>query len=51
MDLGNKLQAADVIIGALSLIVTLLGTYLAWYAASGMHPLVLSCCDSLMIAH
>jgi hypothetical protein len=51
MDLGDSLQAADVIIGALSLIVTLLGTYLAWYAASGMPPLTPLCCDSLMITH
>jgi hypothetical protein len=51
MDLGNSLQTADVVIGTLSLIITVLGTYLAWYAASGMHPLVLLCCDSLMITH
>jgi hypothetical protein len=51
MDLGDSLQAADVIIGALSLIITLLGTYLAWYAASGMPPLAHLFCDSLMITH
>jgi hypothetical protein len=46
MDLGDSLQAADVIIGAISLIVTLLGTCLTWYAVTGMplpNPL---CCDS-----
>jgi hypothetical protein len=51
MDLGDSLQAADVIIGALSLIVTLLGAYLTWYAARGMAPIALLCCDSLMIVH
>jgi hypothetical protein len=51
MDLGDSLQTADVVIGTLSLIVTVLGTYLAWYAASGMPPLALLCCDSLMAAH
>jgi hypothetical protein len=35
MDLGDSLQTADVVIGALSLIVALLGAYLTWYAASG----------------
>jgi hypothetical protein len=51
MDLGNSLQTADVVIGTLSLIITVLGTYLAWYAASGMPPLTLLCCDSLTITH
>jgi hypothetical protein len=49
MDLGDSLQAADVIIGALSLIVTLLGAYLTWYAARGMPPIALLGCDSLTI--
>jgi hypothetical protein len=34
MNLGDSFQAADVIIGAISLIVTLLGTCLTWYAAA-----------------
>jgi hypothetical protein len=51
MKLGDSLQAADVAIGAFSLVVALLGTYLAWYAASGMPPLTLLCCDSLMTMH
>jgi hypothetical protein len=50
MDLGDSLQTADVVIGALSLIVTLFGTCLTWYAAFGMPLLKLPYCDLLMVA-
>lgn len=35
MDLGNSLQAAEVAVGVLSLLVASLGVYLTWYAANG----------------
>lgn len=35
MDLGNSLQAAEVVFGALSFLVASLGVYLTWHAANG----------------
>ena len=39
MDLGNSLQAAEVAVGALSLLVASLGVYLTWHAANGRSTL------------
>ena len=36
MDLGQKLQAAEVAIGAVGLLITSIGTYMAWHTAKGM---------------
>lgn len=36
MDLGQKLQAAEVAIGAVGLLITSIGTYIAWHAVKGM---------------
>jgi hypothetical protein len=35
MNLGDGLQAADVIVGIVTLVVTSIGAYLTWYAATG----------------
>jgi hypothetical protein len=35
MNLGDSLQAAEVAVGALSLLVASLSTYLTWHAAKG----------------
>lgn len=36
MDLGEKLQAAEVAIGAIGLLITSIGTYIAWHTVNGM---------------
>jgi len=36
MDLGEKLQAAEVAIGAIGVLITSIGTYMAWHTAKGM---------------
>lgn len=36
MNLGDSLQAAEVAVGALSLFVASLSTYLTWHAAKGI---------------
>jgi hypothetical protein len=36
MNPGDSLQAAEVVVGALSLSVSLLSTYLTWHAAKGI---------------
>ena len=36
MDLGEKLQAAEVAIGAIGVLITSIGTYIAWHTAKGM---------------
>jgi hypothetical protein len=35
MDLGEKLQAAEVAIGVIGLLITSIGIYLAWHAEKG----------------
>jgi hypothetical protein len=36
MTVGDRLQAADVGVGALSLLITSISAYLTWNAANGM---------------
>jgi hypothetical protein len=39
MDLGDSLQAAEVAVSVLSLLITSIGAYVTWIAANGMLPL------------
>jgi hypothetical protein len=39
MNTGDRLQAVEVFVGALSLLATSISAYLTWHAADGMLPL------------
>ena len=36
MDLGEKLQAAEIAIAAIGLLITSIGTYVAWHTAKSI---------------